>query len=416
MRPVGAEQDALDADEVGERAQVLLVVRRRPTRGGGWCRAGPPRTPTASGSPASAAASPAAAPSRSRSRCSRRAASGDGRTRRRRPATPIVSWIARSDDQDLARGRRRCRTLEVALAAPRRGEQRCSRCRRGGTRPGSTPRPGAPRPGRGRGRRASGRPPFGPGTGAGRMCTMRAPRSISAVELRERRVGIGEREHRRGDDAVLVGEAPVLFEPPVERGEARHRRRDVVAQRLLDAAARASGTGAPPRGPARPSPRARRRGPGTPVRSGSTCISVRGSTPSGIWPRNSRSRQPGTMIGSNVGFGMKRLTRRRSASSTRLPSLHDLHAALRELRVEVPGERVERLVVVVVGVDRSESPWVPFWVSLAFRRRRRQRCRPPCRPHVVGQVDRGRLPEAPLHRQHRVVRGEEDPVGAPPSA
>ena len=54
--------------------------------------------------------------------------------------------------------------------------------------------------------------------------------------------------------------------------------------------------------------------------SGSTCISVRGSTPSGIWPRNSGSRQPGTMIGSNVGFGTNPFTFPPIRSFTRLPS------------------------------------------------------------------------------------------------
>jgi hypothetical protein len=37
-------------------------------------------------------------------------------------------------------------------------------------------------------------------------------------------------------------------------------------------------------------------------------MSERGSTPSGICPRNNGSMQPGTMIGSNVGLGMKRFT------------------------------------------------------------------------------------------------------------
>ena len=37
-------------------------------------------------------------------------------------------------------------------------------------------------------------------------------------------------------------------------------------------------------------------------------MSERGSTPSGICPRNSGSMQPGTMIGSKVGLGMKRFT------------------------------------------------------------------------------------------------------------
>ena len=47
--------------------------------------------------------------------------------------------------------------------------------------------------------------------------------------------GIGERDHRRGDDPVAIRVAPVVLEPPVERRQARRRRRDVVPQRLLDA-------------------------------------------------------------------------------------------------------------------------------------------------------------------------------------
>ncbi len=55
--------------------------------------------------------------------------------------------------------------------------------------------------------------------------------------------------------------------------------------------------------------------------SRSTFISEAGSTPSGISPRNNKSRQPGTMIGSNVGFGMKWLTRSPITAQVRLPSL-----------------------------------------------------------------------------------------------
>ena len=57
-----------------------------------------------------------------------------------------------------------------------------------------------------------------------------------AVDLGQRGGGIGERDHRRGDDAP-VDEAPVLLEPAVEGGEARHRGLDVALERLLDAAA-----------------------------------------------------------------------------------------------------------------------------------------------------------------------------------
>ena len=89
-------------------------------------------------------------------------------------------------------------------------------------------------------------------------------------------------------------------------------------------------------------------------RSGSTFMSERGSTPSGIWPRNIRSMQPATMIGSNVGFGMKRKILPPASSERVTALLHRLHPALAELLVEVAGARVDRLVVVVVGVDGAE--------------------------------------------------------------
>ena len=81
------------------------------------------------------------------------------------------------------------------------------------------------------------------------------------------------------------------------------------------------------------------------------------------------------MIGSNVGFGMKRLT---------LPADQELTCACRrctgrtpavlELRVEVAGERVERLVVVVVGVDGPE---------VDVHGRSLRRARPPARTNVI---------------------------------
>ena len=83
----------------------------------------------------------------------------------------------------------------------------------------------------------------------------------------------------------------------------------------------------------------------------STFISEAGSTPSGISPRNSRSRQPGSMIGSNVGFGMKWLTVSTHHREGALAVGDHLHAAALELLGQVPGARIDRLVVVVVDVD-----------------------------------------------------------------
>ena len=60
------------------------------------------------------------------------------------------------------------------------------------------------------------------------------------------------------------------------------------------------------------------------------------------------------MIGSNVGFGMNRLTSPPMTTYARLPSCSTCTPRWRNARVEVPGEGVERLVVVVVRVDRFE--------------------------------------------------------------
>ena len=70
----------------------------------------------------------------------------------------------------------------------------------------------------------------------------RATRDAAIVELRQRRLGIGERDHRRGDDAILVREAPVLVEPAVERVQRGHRRRDVERAAPARCRTRASGT------------------------------------------------------------------------------------------------------------------------------------------------------------------------------
>ena len=64
--------------------------------------------------------------------------------------------------------------------------------------------------------------------------------------------------------------------------------------------------------------------------------------------------QPGTMIGSNVGFGMKWLSLPPVEQQRALALLHHLDAARAELPVEVTGAGVEGLVVVVVGVDGAE--------------------------------------------------------------
>ncbi len=84
----------------------------------------------------------------------------------------------------------------------------------------------------------------------------------------------------------------------------------------------------------------------------STFISDAGSTPSGISPRNSRSRQPGSMIGSKVGFGMKWLTTPPITAKVRLPSVSICTPRRLNSLGRCRVNESSRLVVVVVDVDR----------------------------------------------------------------
>ena len=192
--------------------------------------------------------------------------------------------------EDAAERRRCCRSpRSVALPPHGAGEARCSRCRRGGTRPGSTPRPGGPTPGR-----ASLSPSERDGAvGAGhrrRPDVHDAGAALDAASRPRRSAASGSASESIGTAIrrSSVVEAPVVLEPPVEGREAGHRGRDVVAQRLLDAAAerREQQRGVEALLVERPSTRASRSRYS--ARIGSTCISVRGSTPSGIWPAEQR--------------------------------------------------------------------------------------------------------------------------------
>ena len=62
---------------------------------------------------------------------------------------------------------------------------------------------------------------------------MRAPLSIATRPASTGLVDIGERQHRRREDAVLVSEAPVFEHPAVERAERGSERFEVVCKRLL---------------------------------------------------------------------------------------------------------------------------------------------------------------------------------------
>ena len=150
----------------------------------------------------------------------------------------MVSWMARSDDQDAAEDVDACRSpRRWRCAAPRGGEGVVAavaevegdRDRRlGQARPHRVVELVAERPTgavrAGHGRRAHVHDP-------GAALDQRV--ELGAAPRPDRRATASARAIRRS----LVVEAPVLLEPAVEGGEARHGGRDVVAQRLLDAAA-----------------------------------------------------------------------------------------------------------------------------------------------------------------------------------
>ena len=175
------------------------------------------------------------------------------------------------------------------------------------------------------------------------------------VDLRDRGLGIGEREHRRRDQAVVVREAPVVLEPPVERGEAGHRRGDVVLERLLDAA--------PERGEQQRGIEALLVGDG----DARVAVAVLGAQRLDLHQRRPGSTPFGDLAAEErveaAGDDDRVEGRVRDEAVDALADeqlhvllavVHRAHAAPLERGIEVPGERIERLVVVVVGVDGVE--------------------------------------------------------------
>ena len=202
---------------------------------------------------------------------------------------------------------------------------------------------------------------------------MRAPWSSAHSSSAHGPVDVGERDVGRGEDAVLVGEAPVLVEPPVEGAEQERDRLGVVLERLLVDHPEGREQPAPRRGRARRAWRGGRRGRGTRRGCGSCgleqlerVVAVR------VAAEVVASARPGLATGSKVGLTTARLTLPPSTWYVR-PSI-SAHWTTRgpERGVEVAGEGVERLVVVVVGVEgpvavrrlrrwRSGTGWDRSW-------------------------------------------------------
>ncbi len=185
---------------------------------------------------------------------------------------------------------------------------------------------------------------------AGRITIMRAPRPTAHSSSPIGPVEIGERDVRRGEDLVLVREAPVVVEPAVERGERLRDREHVLAEQLLveDAERREQ----PDRleaelfelGDAR------------------VAVAVLGRDRLALAQELARLLAVGVaaeVVVHRAGFGDR--VERRVDDRVAHPSadhvvlaavdLAPLHAATAERGVEVAGEGVERLVVVVVGVE-----------------------------------------------------------------
>ena len=177
VRPVGAEQDALDADEVGELAEVLLVVRRDPhvaaDRLERILREDPRRLVRLLAQPLHEQRHPVGAVLDARD-AQVRVALEHAVDHERRDRV-----VDRAVGHEDLRERVAVAEAERVAAAPRRreavvpavAEMEGDRHRRF-----REPRPhGVVRACR----RANATRPLAAGTGAGRMCTMRAPRSIS---------------------------------------------------------------------------------------------------------------------------------------------------------------------------------------------------------------------------------------------
>ena len=173
------------------------------------------------------------------------------------------------------------------------------------------------------------------------------------VDLGHRLRRVGERDHRRDDQPVVVGERPVLLEPAVEGAQRRDRRRDVEAQRLLD--------------------------PATECREHEDAVEslvvedadprrrVLVLAPQRLDLRERARVDPLRDLAPEHGVEAPghddRIERRVRDEPEPVPAreqervlavLHDLYAAVAEVAVEVAGARVERFVVVLVGVDRTE--------------------------------------------------------------
>ena len=198
---------------------------------------------------------------------------------------------------------------------------------------------------------------------AGPERVMTAPGTITTkrvapehpFDLVGERVGVDEGEHGCAVDPLVVREAPVVVEPAVERTERAH-----------------NAGGSSTRACSMPTPRVRRKiAPVRPCRSmrrSRVAVPVLRVLAHRVEVAEERPhvlalRVPAAEVlveGARLRHGVERRVGDEavdpSADEQALLAvdLRPLHRALGELRLEVPGEGVERLVVVVVAVERLE--------------------------------------------------------------
>ena len=179
---------------------------------------------------------------------------------------------------------------------------------------------------------------------------MRAPASSTRSSSRQARSTIEQRQQRHAEDAAVVVEAPVLLEPAVERAQLGVGVLGVVAHRVLDA----HGEG-----------RQQDRGFDALLvhqREASVAILVGVEHVLGArtWiayalrsgSRRFASSEPGGFVLSNFGLGEHVRPVVEHDAVVAVVVCLDPQRARRGLALDVAGESVARLVVVVVGVDR----------------------------------------------------------------
>ena len=241
------------------------------------------------------------------------------------------------------------------------------------------------------------------------------------LQLAHRLVDVGQRDVGGGEDAVPVGHAPVLGQPAVEGAEQQHDGARVVLERLL--VEHAEGGEEPDLGQA------------LGVHGGEAGVAVAVLGADGLGLAHQLVHGPTVGVAPEVVDqrpGRRDRVERRVGDGPADPAaqrvvapaadLDPLDHPRPELRVEVAGERIERLVVVVVGVEDGRVDSVHGQPSASVRNTAdsigcgsaaRPRCgpRPPGRPPTPGP--RPSAPRRPARAAAAAAPGRAVPAAGP---